>query len=44
MLFIGTQVTIIILGLLPLRFWRSFQAKPPTPNEPKVLVPTPKPV
>jgi ABC-type transport system involved in cytochrome c biogenesis permease subunit len=44
MLFIGTQVTIIILGLLPLRFWRSFQAKPPTPNEPKTLVPAPKPV
>jgi ABC-type transport system involved in cytochrome c biogenesis permease subunit len=26
-LFIGTQVTIIILGLLPSRFWRSFQTK-----------------
>jgi hypothetical protein len=26
MLFIGSQVTIIILGLLPQKLWRSFQA------------------
>jgi ABC-type transport system involved in cytochrome c biogenesis permease subunit len=28
MLFVATQVAIIILGLLPAGFWRSFQAKP----------------
>ena len=29
MIFIGSQVAIIGLGLLPLRFWKSFQAKKP---------------
>jgi ABC-type transport system involved in cytochrome c biogenesis permease subunit len=31
MLFIGTQVAIIILGLLPTKFWKSFEAKKPAP-------------
>ena len=30
--FVVTQVIIIIMGLLPVRFWRSFQAKPKTAN------------
>jgi len=29
MLFIATQVAIIVLGLLPSRFWKSFPAKKP---------------
>jgi hypothetical protein len=28
MLFIGSQVAIIALGLLPQKLWRSFQARP----------------
>jgi hypothetical protein len=28
MLFIGSQVAIILLGLLPQKLWRSFQARP----------------
>ena len=50
-LFIGTQVAIIILGLLPLRLWKSFQAKAPAknpgPRPPEAglpVLPTPKPV
>jgi hypothetical protein len=27
MLFIGSQVAIILLGLLPQKLWRSFQAR-----------------
>jgi len=26
-LFIGSQVAIIVLGLLPQKFWRSFQSR-----------------
>jgi cytochrome c-type biogenesis protein CcsB len=29
MLFIGSQVAIIVLGLLPFRFWKSFRPSPP---------------
>jgi ABC-type transport system involved in cytochrome c biogenesis permease subunit len=29
MLFIGTQVSLIVLGLLPRKFWRSFQVRTP---------------
>jgi ABC-type transport system involved in cytochrome c biogenesis permease subunit len=32
MLFIISQVAIIVLGLLPARFWKSFHAKKPAPN------------
>jgi len=35
MLFIATQVIIIILGLLPSRFWRSFQGRTPAPGAAK---------
>ena len=28
MLFIGSQVGLILLGLLPPKFWRSFQSGP----------------
>jgi hypothetical protein len=27
MLFVGSQVAIIVLGLLPLNMWKSFRAK-----------------
>jgi ABC-type transport system involved in cytochrome c biogenesis permease subunit len=36
MLFIGTQVAIIILGLLPPGLWKSFRAKPVVASESKV--------
>jgi cytochrome c-type biogenesis protein CcsB len=32
MLFIGTQVAIILLGLLPLSLWRSFRTSEPAPT------------
>jgi len=35
MLFIATQLIIIILGLLPSRFWRSFQGRAPAPGAAK---------
>jgi len=31
MLFIGSQVLVIVLGLLPLRRWRSFRAPAQSP-------------
>jgi hypothetical protein len=31
MLFIGSQVLIILLGLLPQKLWRSFQTRPAAP-------------
>jgi cytochrome c biogenesis factor len=31
LIFTGSQVAIILLGLLPLRFWRSFRDRSPTP-------------
>jgi hypothetical protein len=31
MLFIGSQLALIALGLIPLRAWRSFRAGPPAP-------------
>ena len=34
MLFIGSQVAFIILGLLPLRLWRSSQTRATTPESP----------
>jgi len=33
-LFIGTQLIVIALGLLPLKFWRSFQLAPKTETAP----------
>jgi ABC-type transport system involved in cytochrome c biogenesis permease subunit len=33
MLFVGSQVVIILLGLLPLRFWRSFRKNAPGPRD-----------
>ena len=42
MMFIGTQVTIIILGLLPLTLWMSFKVKAPVaPVIPPGAVPVP---
>ncbi|HTY88017.1 MAG TPA: cytochrome c biogenesis protein CcsA [Candidatus Acidoferrum sp.] len=32
MLFMGSQVAIIVLGLLPLTLWRSFQSRPAEPT------------
>ncbi len=41
MLFIGSQVVVILLGLVPLRFWRSFGTpKPPADSRPGAA-PTP---
>ena len=39
MIFIGSQVFIIALGLLPLNLWRSFRANlnPPPTNSPASL-------
>jgi hypothetical protein len=34
MLFIGSQLAIIALGLLPLRFWQSFRSKLPPGDSP----------
>jgi ABC-type transport system involved in cytochrome c biogenesis permease subunit len=33
MLFVGSQLLLIALGLLPLRYWRSAATKPPSPPE-----------
>jgi hypothetical protein len=38
MLFVGTQLVIIGLGLLPLHLWRSFREQ--TPPEPESGIPT----
>ncbi len=32
MIFIGSQVAIILLGMLPLRFWRSFRVSSQSPS------------
>ena len=34
MLFIGSQLTVIALGLIPLRFWQSFRSKLPPGDSP----------
>jgi hypothetical protein len=40
MIFIGSQVAVIALGLLPLNYWRSFRDKP---KQPPISSPVPKP-
>jgi len=42
MLFMGSQLVLIGVGLLPLSFWRSFRSGPPSPpNSPGVPQPAP---